>query len=90
VKLKSGEPQARIDTAGLRLFYPSALFWPWPRIKGAREAEGTVVVDLHAFSGVDQGEWNRTEVDLQTQFVDCDGLEIVQTIERGVRLFGSG
>ena len=90
VKLKSGEPQARIDTAGLRLFYPSALFWPWPRIKGAREAEDTVIVDLHEFSGVDQGEWNRTEVDLQTQSVDCDGQEIVQTIERGVRLFGSG
>ena len=90
VKLKSGDPQVRIDTAGLRLFYPSALFWPWSRIKGAREAEGTVIVDLHEFSGVDQGEWNRTEVDLQTRSVDCDGPEIVQTIERGVRLFGSG
>ena len=89
IKLKSGKPQARIDSAGLRLFYPSALFWPWPRIKGAREAGGTVIVDLHEFAGVDQGEWNRTKVDLCTQSIDCDRSEIVKTIERGVRLYGS-
>ena len=89
MKLKSGKPQARIDSAGLRLFYPSALFWPWPRIKGARNVGGTVIVDLHDFAGVDQGEWNRTEGDLQTQSIDCNASEIVRTIKRGMRLFGS-
>ena len=69
--------------------YSSALFWPWPRIKGARKVEGTVIVDLHEFAGVYQDEWNRAEVDLPTQSIDCGDSEIVQLIERGVRLFGS-
>ena len=68
---------------------PSALFWPWPRIKGARKVGGTVIVDLHEFAGVDQDEWNRAEVDLPTQSIDYGDFEIVQLIERGVRLFGS-
>jgi hypothetical protein len=48
-----------------------------------------VIVDLHEFAGVYQDEWNRAEVDLPTQSIDCGDSEIVQLIERGVRLFGS-
>ena len=69
--------------------YSSALFWPWPRIKGARKVGGTVIIDLHEFVGAYQDEWNRAEVDLPTQAIDCGDSEIVQLIERGVRLFGS-
>ena len=69
--------------------YPSALFWPWPRIKGAGKVGGTVIGDLHEFAGVYQDEWNRAEVDLPTKSIDYGGSEIVQLIERGVRLFGS-
>ena len=69
--------------------YSSALFWPWPGIKGARKVEDTVIIDLHKFAGVDQDAWNRAEVDLPTQSIDYGDSEIVQLIERGVRLFGS-
>ena len=75
--------------AGSAHLYPSALFWPWPRIKGACKVEGSVIIDLHEFAGVDQDEWNRAEVDFPTQSIDYGGSEIVQLIERGVRLFGS-
>lgn len=88
-KIFSGLPQARIDSAGLRLFYPSPLFWPWERIKGARENGGLVVVELREFGGVDQGEWNRKQVDLQTDMLECNGRDVVEAIKRGVRLFGS-
>ena len=88
-KIVSGQPQARIDSAGLRLFYPSALFWSWERIKGARATDDAVFVDLHEFGGVDQGEWNRTHVELQTSELDCDRTEVIEIIQRGVRLFGS-
>ncbi len=75
--------------AGSAHLYPSALFWPWPRIKGACKVEGSVIIDLHEFAGVDQDEWNRAEVDFPTQSIDYGDSEIVQLIERGVRLFGS-
>ena len=69
--------------------YPAAPFWLWPRIKGACKVEGTVIDDLHEFAGVDHDEWNRVEVGFPTQSIDYGDSEIVQLIERGVRLFGS-
>ena len=74
---------------GYAHLYSSAPFWPWSRITGACRVEGTVIVDLHEFAGVYQDEWNRAEVDLPTQSIDYGDSEIVQLIERGVRLFGS-
>ncbi len=81
-------PEATIDTDGVRLYYPGALFWPWPRIKGARLANGSVIVELRSSGAIDQGVWNRTEVNLPAAILGHDAAQIINTVERGVRLFG--
>lgn len=81
-------PEVRINAAGVRIYYPARLFWPWSRIRGAHQANGSVVVDLHPHAGIDQGVWNRADVDLGTAKLDCDGAEIERLVERGVKIFG--
>lgn len=81
-------PVATIDRAGLHLFHPNRLFWAWVRIKGARVVGSTVIVDLQEFAGIDQGVWNRTEVDLKAPRLDADTTEVAAAIACGVATFG--
>ncbi len=83
-----GAPEIRIDETGLRLFYPSRLFWPWSRIKGARATDARVIVELYRSGVIDQGVRDRTEVSLKTPRLDLPANEIVRLVEEGVRRFG--
>jgi hypothetical protein len=83
-----GAPEFRIDETGLRLFYPSRLFWPWSRIKGARATDAEVIVELHRAGGIDQGVRDRTEISLRTRPLDHPAQEIIRLLEAGVRRFG--
>ena len=83
-----GAPEFRIDETGLRLFYPSRLFWPWSRIKGARAMDAEVVVELHRSRGIDQGVRDRTEVSLRTRPLDHPAQEIVRLLAAGMRSYG--
>ncbi len=85
-----GAPEIRIDETGLRLFYPSRLFWPWSRIKGARATDAQVIVALHRSGYIDQGVRDRTEVPLKTLRLDLPAQDIVRLLEAGVRRFGEG
>ena len=83
-----GAPEIRIDETGLRLFYPSHLFWPWSRIKDARATDAQVIAALHRSGHIDQGVRDRTEVPLKTPPLDLPTKEIVRLLEAGVRRFG--
>lgn len=79
--------QVVIDAEGLHMVATPPLFWPWTRIAGARQVEGTVIVDLRPFAGIDQGVRDRREVDLQAGRLDCDAAEVIRVIETGVARF---